>query len=64
MMNATESKMFDIYVYDADNGDLIGVDPGYTAGAYKAAANHWVWYAGKTVKVVDTEDGCVVYTLG
>jgi hypothetical protein len=61
MMNTTENEMFDVYVYDADNGELIGVDPGYTADAYKAAAQQWV---GKTVKVVDTEDGCVVYTLG
>lgn len=55
--------MFDIYVYDADNGELIGVDPLYTAEAYKAAAQQWI-NRGRTVKVVDLEDGCVVYTLG
>jgi hypothetical protein len=62
MMNATESKMFDIYVYDANSGDLIGVDPDYAADSYKAAAIRWI-DRGCTVKVVDTEDGCVVYIL-
>jgi hypothetical protein len=59
-----EQEMFDVYVYDFYSGELIGVDPAYTADTYKAAAQRWVWYAGKTVKVVDTDDGVVVYTLG
>jgi hypothetical protein len=66
MLNATESKMFDIYVYETNYGDLIGVDPAYDADSYKAAAQRWVSQhdQGYTVKVVDTEDGVVVYTLG
>lgn len=56
--------MFDVYVYDFYSGELVGVDPAYTADTYQAAAQRWVWFAGKTVKVVDTDDGVVVYTLG
>jgi hypothetical protein len=63
MLNATESKMFDIYVYNADNGELVGVDPAYAADSYKAAAQRWI-DRGCTVKIVDTYDGVVVYTLG
>jgi hypothetical protein len=62
MMNK-EPAMFDVYVYDADNGDLVGVDPAYTADTYKAAAQRWI-SQGHTVKVVDLADGVVVYTLG
>ncbi len=55
--------MFDIYVYNADNGELVGVDPAYDADSYKAAAQRWI-DRGCTVKIVDTYDGVVVYTLG
>jgi len=64
MMNENESaKMFDIYLYDADNGNFVGLDPERTAKTYKAAAMDWNG-KGYAVKVVDLEDGCVVYTLG
>ena len=55
--------MFDIYLYDADNGNFVGLDPERTAETYKAAAMDWNG-KGYAVKVVDLEDGCVVYTLG
>lgn len=55
--------MFDIYVYETTYGDLIGVDPAYDADSYKAAAQRWA-DPGYTVKVVDTHDGVIVYTLG
>jgi phosphorylcholine metabolism protein LicD len=55
--------MFDIYVYDEDTGELIDIDPEYTQEAYKAAASKW-HHKGYAVKVVDTTDGVVVYTLG
>jgi hypothetical protein len=63
MMNATESKMFDIYIYETNYGDLIGVDPAYDADSYKAAAHRHLDH-GYAVKVVDTHDGVIVYTLG
>ena len=64
MMNENESTgMFDLYLYDADNGNFIGLDPMRTAKTYKAAAMDWHGQ-GYAVKVVDLEDGCVVYTLG
>ena len=47
--------MFDIYVYNADNGELVGVDPAYAADSYKAAAQRWI-DRGCTVKIVDTYD--------
>ena len=55
--------MFDIYVYDADDGQLVGVDPGYAEMTVKAAAMSW-HAKGHLVKVVDQFDGAVVYTLG
>ena len=55
--------MFDIYLYDADTGECVGVDPEYTEAAYKAAAMNW-HNRGRDVKVVDITDGVVVYTLG
>jgi hypothetical protein len=55
--------MFDLYLYDADNGNFVGLDPMRTAKTYKAAAMDWHGQ-GYAVKVVDLEDGCVVYTLG
>jgi len=55
--------MFDIYVYDADNGECIGTDPCYPENKYKAVAMSW-HSRGFAVKVVDQFDGCVVYTLG
>jgi hypothetical protein len=55
--------MFDIYVYDADNGECVGVDPAYSEKAVKAAAMTW-HNKGHLIKVVDTFDGVVVSTLG
>ena len=56
--------MYDIYVYDADTGHLIGVDPGYAENVWKAAAQRHHHINGFNVRVVDTTDGAVVYTLG
>lgn len=54
--------MFDVYVYDA-SGELVGVDPSYTADVYKEAAAYWI-DRGCNVKVVNIDDGVLVYTLG
>jgi hypothetical protein len=59
----TEPTMFDIYLYDDDTGEFIGIDPEYPREAYRAAAQQWHG-RGYNVKVVDTNDGVVVWTLG
>lgn len=62
MMNEKVIGMFDIYVYDQDSGECIGVDPAYDQYNYRGGAQAWN-LKGHPVKVVDTVDGAVVYTL-
>lgn len=65
MMNETNSevKMFDIYCYDEDTGSCVGVSPMVPEDRYKAMAEEF-HRQGMAVKVVDLEDGVIVYTLG
>lgn len=60
-MNATETKMFDIYIYD-DAGELFAIEHSIEDGYWKDMAEE-IADEGKSVKVVDQSDGAVVYTL-
>lgn len=55
--------MHDIYYYDADTGELVGVDPKISADLYRVIADQWHHEKGFFVKVYN-EQGCVVYTAG
>jgi hypothetical protein len=65
MINETnlESRLFDIYTYDEDDGRCIGIHRMIPEDAYKAMAEEF-HRQGMAVKVVDLEDGVIVYTLG
>jgi hypothetical protein len=64
-MNETNSevKMFDIYTYNEDDGRCIGIHRMIPKARYKALAEEF-HRQGMAVKVVDLEDGVIVYTLG
>ena len=55
--------MFDIYIYDADNGELFGIEHSIDESCWKEFANE-MHGEGWLIKVVDQADGAVVYTLG
>jgi hypothetical protein len=65
MINETnlESGLFDIYTYDEDDGRCIGIHRMIPEDRYKALAEEF-YRQGMAVKVVDLEDGVIVYTLG
>jgi hypothetical protein len=52
--------MYDVYLYDGDTGELVKIDRGHNK--YKGIAMDW-HNQGFSVKVVDTFDGVIVYTL-
>jgi hypothetical protein len=56
--------MFDIYFYDADNGELSGIERNVAEEHYKAMAAKFHFDLGYLVKVVDQYDGVIFYTLG
>jgi hypothetical protein len=55
--------MFDIYGYDQDNGELMFIEHSIPAEEYKSFAQE-LHDDGYDIKVVDQEDGCVVWTFG
>lgn len=59
-----QNSNFSIYLYDSDNGQLIGVDHGFHRHNYKAQASVYHHDGGYLVKVIDASDNAVVYTLG
>ena len=54
--------MFDIYLYDQDNGELFAIEHSIEEGEWKSFA-HELNGEGYSIKVVDQNDGVVVYTL-
>lgn len=55
--------MFDIYGYDQDNGELMFIEHSIPQGHFKIFAQE-LHDEGYDIKVVDQEDGRVVWTLG
>lgn len=54
---------YQLYLYDADNGDLVKVIKGVERLVYKAQACIAHFKEGYAVKVYDGSN-CLVYTLG
>lgn len=55
--------MVDIYLYDADSGEIAFVGRGISKSSFKSRAELY-HSQGYNIKVVDREDGCVIFTLG
>lgn len=56
--------MYDIYLYDTDTGNYVGIIATNVEEAYYKVVALKYHVKGYAVKVVDTFDGVVVYTLG
>lgn len=64
-MTATqEGQLFDLHLFDADNGELIRVIKGIDSVLAKPMAIDYHAMDGVAVKIVDQFDGCVTWTLG
>ena len=64
-MTATqEGQLFDLHLFDADNGELIRVIKGIDSVLAKPMATDYHVMDGVAVKIVDQFDGCVTWTLG
>jgi len=53
-----------LYLFEQDYGDLVRTIPAYNLYSAKYIANKFHDTDHYSVKIVDVEDGCVVYTLG
>jgi hypothetical protein len=59
-----EGQLFDLFLFDPDNGDLVRVIKGIDSVLAKPMAMDYHAMEGFAVKIVDQFDGCVTYTLG
>jgi hypothetical protein len=56
--------LYDVYLYDADTGELSGVLHSLEQARWKSVAQEQHFKEGYTVKVYDQLTNHVVYTLG
>ena len=64
MQTVVEGAMFDLFLFDTDNGNLINVVKGVSGKVAVSVSEDYVHSNGYAVKMVDQEDGVVVATFG